>query len=126
MSDNIAEKGLWLPKGAAYGYTRPNVSQSVEDGKPIHFHRVTFRDAVTGRTQDVVISQMDGESQANVEDRLATAYENFILHVRQLPPLLQVTVEQRKEIGASIRQYREHMKKKRQSSNNRTLYKGAK
>ena len=52
----------------------------------------------------------------------AEAFESFLREVRGLGPLHRHTPEQRKEIGAAIREFREYAAKRRQSATNRIYF----
>jgi len=62
------------------------------------------------------------------DDAIATAYgeavENFYRDTNDLPRLATYTVEQRKEVGAAIRRYREFKAKMAESTNNKVFYRG--
>ena len=59
---------------------------------------------------------------AEIEDMAAEAFESFLREVRGLGPLQRHTPEQRKEIGASIREFREYAAKRRQSATNKIYF----
>ena len=52
----------------------------------------------------------------------AEAFESFLSNARGLGPLHRHTPEQRKEIGAAIREFREYAAKRRQSATNRIYF----
>ena len=59
---------------------------------------------------------------AEIEDMAAEAFESFLTDARRLGPLQRHTPEQRKEIGAAIREFREYAAKRRQSATNKIYF----
>ena len=63
-------------------------------------------------------------AQAEIEDMAAEAFESFLADVRGLGPLHRHTPEQRKEIGAAIREFREYAAKATPERHEQDLFLG--
>ncbi|MDE2718805.1 MAG: hypothetical protein OXI33_17570 [Chloroflexota bacterium] len=113
--------GLWVPEGSAV--EMPYVAGPEADtGKSVVVHRFRFHDPRTGRSQVCHVPAHPDASPSEIEDMAAEAFESFLTDVRGLGPLHQPTSEQRKEIGASIREFREYAAKRRRSAMNRIYF----
>lgn len=113
--------GLWVPEGSAV--EMPYVAgPDVDTGKSVVVHRFRFHDPRTGRSQVCHIPAHPDASPSEIEDMAAEAFESFLTDARGLGPLHRHTPEQRKEIGASIREFREYAAKRRESAINRIYF----
>ena len=113
--------GLWVPEGSAV--EMPYVAGPDSDsGKQVVVHRFRFHDPRTGRSQICHVPAHPDAAPAEIEDMAAQAFESFLRDVRGLGPLHHPTPEQRKEIGAAIREFREYAAKRRQSATNRIYF----
>ncbi|MCY4530006.1 MAG: hypothetical protein OXD46_13370 [Chloroflexi bacterium] len=113
--------GLWVPEGSAV--EMPYVAgPEAEAGSSVIVHRFRFHDPRTGRSQTCHVPAHPNAAQAEIEDMAAEAFESFLTEVRGLGPLHSPTPAQRKEIGASIREFREYAAKRRQSAMNRIYF----
>ena len=113
--------GLWVPEGSAV--EMPYVAGPEADtGKSVVVHRFRFHDPRTGRSQVCHVPAHPDAAPAEIEDMAAEAFESFLHDVRGLGPLHQPTPEQRKEIGAAIREFREYAAKRRRSAMNRIYF----
>ena len=113
--------GLWVPEGSAV--EMPYVAGPEADtGKSVVVHRFRFHDPRTGRSQICHVPAHPDAAPSEIEDMAAEAFESFLRDVRGLGPLRSPTPEQRKEIGASIREFREYAAKRRQSAMNRIYF----
>ncbi len=111
--------GLWVPEGSAV--EMPYVA-GPDTGKSVVVHRFRFHDPRTGRSQVCHVPAHPDATQAEIEDMAAEAFESFLREVRGLGPLHHPNPEQRKEIGASIREFREYAAKRRQSATTRIYF----
>ena len=113
--------GLWVPEGSAV--EMPYVAGSDADsGQQVVVHRFRFHDPRTGRSQVCHVPAHPDASPPEIEDMAAQAFESFLADVRGLGPLHHHTPEQRKEIGAGIREFREYAARRRQSAMNRIYF----
>ena len=113
--------GLWVPEGSAV--EMPYVAgPDADSGKQVVVHRFRFHDPRTGRSQVCHVPAHPDAAPAEIEDMAAQAFESFLRDVRGLGPLHSPTPEQRKEIGAAIREFREYAAKRRRSATNRIYF----
>ena len=113
--------GLWVPEGSAV--EMPYVAGPEADtGRSVVVHRFRFHDPRTGRNQICHVPAHPDAAQAEIEDMAAGAFESFLSNARGLGLLHRHTPEQRKEIGAAIREFREYAAKRRQSATNRMYF----
>ena len=113
--------GLWVPEGSAV--EMPYVAgPDADTGRSVVVHRFRFHDPRTGRSQVCHVPAHPDAAQAEIEDMAAEAFESFLREVRGLGPLHSPTPAQRKEIGASIREFREYAAKRRESATNRIYF----
>ena len=113
--------GLWVPEGSAV--EMPYVAGPDSDtGRGVVVHRFRFHDPRTGRSQVCHVPAHPDAAPAEIEDMAAEAFESFLSNARGLGPLHRHTPEQRKEIGAAIREFREYAAKRRQSATNRIYF----
>ena len=113
--------GLWVPEGTAV--EMPYVAgPDADTGRGVVVHRFRFHDPRTGRSQICHVPAHPDAAPSEIEDMAAEAFESFLREVRGLGPLQRHTPEQRKEIGASIREFREYAAKRRQSATNKIYF----
>lgn len=113
--------GLWVPEGSAV--EMPYVAgPDTDTGQQVVVHRFRFHDPRTGRSQACHVPAHPDAAPAEIEDMAAQAFESFLTDARGLGPLHRHTPEQRKEIGAAIREFREYAAKRRQSATNRIYF----
>ncbi len=113
--------GLWVPEGSAV--EMPYVAgQDSDTGRRVVVHRFRFHDPRTGRSQVCHVPAHPDAPPSEIEDMAAQAFESFLVEVRGLGPLHHLTLEQRKETGAAIREFREYAAKRRQSATNRIYF----
>ena len=113
--------GLWVPEGTAM--EMPYVAgPDADTGRGVVVHRFRFHDPRTGRSQICHVPAHPDAAPSEIEDMAAEAFESFLREVRGLGPLQRHTPEQRKEIGASIREFREYAAKRRQSATNKIYF----
>lgn len=113
--------GLWVPEGSAV--EMPYVAgPDADSGQQVVVHRFRFHDPHTGRSQVCHVPAHPDAASGEIEDMAAQAFESFLRDVRGLGPIHSPTPEQRKEIGAAIREFREYAAKRRQSATNRIYF----
>ncbi|MYB48706.1 MAG: hypothetical protein F4X72_05470 [Dehalococcoidia bacterium] len=113
--------GLWVPEGSAVEMPYV-VGPEADTGKSVVVHRFRFHDPRTGRSQVCHVPAHPDAAPAEIEDMAAEAFESFLTDTRGLGPLQSHTPEQRKEIGASIREFREYAARRRRSGMNRIYF----
>lgn len=120
---NIMDIGLTLPLGAAHLGVASS-GMNVETGGRVACHLFTFKK--DGKRLQVRVLVDESMSRAQIEDMAAGALETWLKE-------LQVEAEkkvgkhtpspaERREVGAAIRDFREHAAKRRASSNRRLYY----
>ena len=114
--------GLWVPEGSAVEMPYVAGPDADTGRKQVVVHRFRFHDPRTGRSQICHVPAHPDAAPAEIEDMAAEAFESFLREVRGLGPLQRHTPEQRKEIGASIREFREYAAKRRQSATNKIYF----
>ncbi len=113
--------GLWVPEGSAV--EMPYVAGPDGDtGRSVVVHRFRFHDPRTGRSQVCHVPAHPDAAPAEIEDMAAEALESFLTDAHELGPLHRHTPEQRKEIGAGIREFREYAARRRQSAMNKVYF----
>ena len=113
--------GLWVPEGTAV--EMPYVAgPDADTGRGVVVHRFRFHDPRTGRSQICHVPAHPDAAPSEIEDMAAEAFESFLTDARRLGPLQRHTPEQRKEIGAAIREFREYAAKRRQSATNKIYF----
>ena len=113
--------GLWLPEGSSV--EMPYVAGlDAGTGGSVVVHRFRFHDPRTGRSQICHVPAHPDAAPAEIEDMAAEAFESFLTDARRLGPLQRHSPEQRKEIGAAIREFRDYAAKRRESATNRIYF----
>ena len=113
--------GLWVPEGTAV--EMPYVAgPDADTGRGVVVHRFRFHDPRTGRSQICHVPAHPDAAPSEIEDMAAEAFESFLTDARRLGPLQRHSPEQRKEIGAAIREFREYAAKRRQSATNKIYF----
>ena len=113
--------GLWVPEGSAV--EMPYVAgPDADTGRGVVVHRFRFHDSRTGRSQVCHVPAHPDAAPSEIEDMAAEAFESFLTDARRLGPLQRHSPEQRKEIGAAIREFREYAAKRRQSATNKIYF----
>ena len=117
---------LWVPPGVTR-LTPSLGGYNVETGSRIVVHTFRFHSAKYGKTRLVKIPADNSMSAAQIEDMAANALETW---TRELEEEAQRKVgkhaprdaAERKEVGAAIRNFREHARKRRESSNQKIYF----
>ena len=115
---------IWVPNGAVHNGTAP-LGLSVETARPIIHHRFTLRGkdrwGITHEERVIVVQHPD-EGQAELDQKIGEATENFQTKLREGYEKRAPTMEERKEIGKIMDQIRLAAQKRRESSNNLIYY----
>jgi len=117
---------LWTPAGAAYNGIVP-VGRNAETGSRIVSHqlRVEAKDRF-GRVHKQIIRVLadDETSQAEIEEMMGHAAENFVAEVREKYTKRPPTEDERKQIGKALNEFLRHRTKRQESTSNRIYFKG--
>ena len=117
---------LWTPAGTAYNGIVP-VGRNAETGSQIVSHqlRVEAKDRF-GKVHKQIIRVLadDETSQAEIEDMMGHAAENFVVAVREKYTKRPATVDERKQIGHALNEFLQHRTKRQESTSNRIYFKG--
>jgi len=121
---------LWLPKGVTQG-TPSLLGRNVETGSAVVSHSFRFHSATYGKTREVRILADDSMSKAQIEDMAASALETWLIELeekrqRKVGKHAPASVAERQEVGKAIREFRSYAAARRESTNNKTYYQGAK
>jgi len=114
---------LWIPTGATYGGIVP-VGQDTGNGGVIsHELMVEARDKFGKVHKQLIRVLANGNtSQAEVEDMMGYATENFVKEVREKYDKRPATVDERKQAGKAINEFLKHRTKRRASTSNRIYF----
>jgi len=116
---------LWIPTGATYGGIVP-VGQDTGNGGVIsHELKVQAKDKF-GKVHKQIIRVLadDETSQAEIEDMMGHATENFVAEVREKYTKRPPTEDERKQIGKALNDFLKHRTKRRASTSNRIYFEG--
>ena len=114
---------LWTPQGSSL--VSSNIGgNNAETGESITLYTFSFSDPVTGRSTTAIVPADPSMSVAHIEDMAAEALEKWLEDVRFNEKGKTPTLEERKEIGKSLREFKEYARQRRQSTNNKIYYKG--
>ena len=117
---------LWVPPGI----TRETPSlggHNIETGSTIVVHNFRFHSTKYGKTRMVKIPADDSMSKAQIEDMAAGALETWLIELeeeaqRRVGKHAPRSVEERKEVGKAIREFRSYAARRRDSTNSRIYY----
>jgi hypothetical protein len=114
-------RDLWTPTGATYNGITP-VGRNAETGSRIVTHqiRVEAKDRF-GKVHKQIIRVLadDETSQAEIEEMMGNATENFVAEVRKKYTKRPPTEDERKQIGRALNEFLKHRTKRRASSSNK-------
>ena len=114
---------LWTPQGSSL--VSSNIGgNNAETGESITLYTFSFSDPVTGRSTTAIVPAAPSMPVAHIEDMAAEALEKWLEEVRFNEKGKTPTLEERKEIGKSLREFKEYARQRRQSTNNKIYYKG--
>jgi len=115
---------LWTPAGTTYNGVTP-AGRNMETGGRIVSHqvRVEAKDCF-GKVHKQLIRVLadDNTSQAEIEDMMGYATENFVAEVRKKYTKRPPTEDERKQIGRSLNEFLKHRTKRRASSSNKLYF----
>ena len=115
---------LWTPTGATYNGITP-VGRNAETGSRIVTHqiRVEAKDRF-GKVHKQIIRVLadDETSQAEIEEMMGNATENFVAEVRKKYTKRPPTEDERKQIGRALNEFLKNRTKRRASTNRKIYY----
>jgi len=115
---------LWIPTGSALSGALP-VGRNAETGGHIVSHELTVKATDKfGKVhkQKVRVLADDNTSQAEIEEMMGHAAENFIRDVRERYDKRPPTEEERKKIGHSLNEYLSYRTRRRESTVNKIYF----
>jgi len=114
---------LWTPQGSRL--VSSNIGgHNAETGESITLYTFSFSDPVTGRSTTAIVPADPSMSAAHIEDMAAQALEKWLEDIRFNEKGKTPTLEERKEIGKSLREFKKYAEKRRESSNKKIYYSG--
>ena len=113
---------LWTPAGATYKGVAP-VGSNIGNRVVSHELRVEAKDRF-GKTHKQIIRVLadSDTSQAEVEDMMGHATENFISEVNEKYDKRPATSEERKQIGKALNEFLKYRTKRRESTSGKIYY----
>ena len=115
---------LWTPTGTVRLGTDP-VGRNVETGSRIVSHqiRVEAKDR-WGKVHKQIIRVLadDETSQAEIEEMMGYATENFVAEVRTKYTKRPPTEDERKQIGKALNDFLKHRTKRRESTTGKLYF----
>ena len=114
---------LWTPQGSELSSMR-TAGHNAETGESITLYTFSFSDPVTGRSTTAIVPADPSMSAAHIEDMAAQALETWLEDIRFNEKGKKPTVKERKEIGKTLKEFKEYAEKRRESSNNKIYYSG--
>lgn len=119
----MRELDLWTPQGSELSSTR-TAGFNTETGESITLYTFSFSDPVSGRSTTAIIPADPSISPAHIEDMAAQALEKWLEDIRYNEKGKTPSVAERKELGKTIKEFKEYAEKRRESSNNKIYYSG--
>ena len=114
---------LWIPTGATYGGIVPVGQDTGNGGVVSHELMVEARDKFGKVHKQIIRVLANGDtSQAEVENMMGYATENFVKEVREKYDKRPATVDERKQAGKAINEFLKHRTKRRASTSNRIYF----
>ena len=114
---------LWTPQGSKLTSTS-TAGFNKETGESISLYTFSFSDPVTGRSTTAIIPADPSMSAAHIEDMAAHGLEKWLEDIRFNEKGKKPTLEERKEIGKTMREFKKYAEKRRESSNQKIYYSG--
>lgn len=113
---------LWIPTGAAYTGVAP-VGSNTESRVVSHELKVEAKDRFGKVHKQIIRVLADSDtSQAEVEDMMGHATENFISEVNEKYDKRPATDEERKQIGKALNEFLKYRTKRRESSSGKLYF----
>jgi hypothetical protein len=118
-----ARPDIWTPEGATYqGLTQPGKA-GVNASDDIITYKFHFVDKRSGRKMVASVSGLASDSQQEIEDKAAEAFENWLTDIRLGPDRKRApTKEERLEVARALREFRAYRGKRNDSTNHKLYY----
>ena len=114
---------LWIPTGATYTGIVPVGKDTGNGGVVSHELKVQAKDKFGKVHKQIIRVLANGDtSQAEVEDMMGYATENFIKEVREKYDKRPATVDERKQAGKAINEFLKHRTKRRESTTGKLYF----
>jgi hypothetical protein len=95
----------------------------VNSDEDIIAHVFHFVDKVSGRKMKATVTARALDSQQEIEDKAAEAYENWLTDIRTGPDRKRApTKAERFEVGKALREFRNYRIKRNESTNSKLYY----
>ena len=119
----LRDLGLTLPSNISHDGIIP-IGRNLETGGGIVAHFFTFKK--DNKQLQVRIMADATMSRAQIEESAGNALETWLLELAEAAQMKvgkhTPSPSERREVGAAIREFRDHAAKRRESSNNRLFY----
>ena len=113
---------LWTPTGATYKGIAP-VGSNIGNRVVSHELRVEAKDRFGKVHKQIIRGLADSDtSQAEVEDMMGHATDNFVKEVREKYNKRPATSEERKQIGKALNDFLKYRTKRRESTSGKIYY----
>ena len=113
---------LWTPTGATYKGIAP-VGSNIGNRVVSHELRVEAKDRFGKIHKQIIRVLADSDtSQAEVEDMMGHATDNFVKEVREKYNKHPATSEERKQIGKALNDFLKYRTKRRESTSGKIYY----
>ena len=113
---------LWTPTGATYKGIAP-VGSNIGNRVVSHELRVEAKDRFGKVHKQIIRVLADSDtSQAEVEDMMGNATDNFVKEVREKYNKRPATNEERKQIGKALNEFLKYRTKRRESTSGKIYY----
>ena len=113
---------LWTPTGATYKGIAP-VGSNIGNRVVSHELRVEAKDRFGKVHKQIIRVLADSDtSQAEVEDMMGHATDNFVKEVREKYNKRPATSEERKQIGKALNDFLKYRTKRRESTSGKIYY----
>ena len=114
---------LWIPAGAAYNGVAPVGPDTGNGGVVSHELMVEAKDKFGKVHKQLIRVLANGDtSQAEVEDMMGHATENFVKEGREKYDKRPATQDERKQAGKALNEFLQHRTKRRESSSGRLYF----
>ena len=113
---------LWIPSGATYEGVAP-VGSNIGNRIVSHELRVEAKDRFGKVHKQIIRVLADSDtSQAEVEDMMGHATDNFVKEVREKYNKRPATSEERKQIGKALNEFLNYRMRRRESTTGKIYY----
>ena len=113
---------LWTPTGATYNGVAP-AGSNIGNKVVSHELRVEAKDRFGKVHKQIIRVLADSDtSQAEVEDMMGHATDNFVKEVREKYNKRPATNEERKQIGKALNEFLKYRTKRRESTSGKIYY----